>query len=703
MSFLAPLYALGLLGLGVPILLHLIRRQPKGETPFGSLMFLVPTPPPPAQKRKLDQLFLLLARLGALGLLVFAFTRPFFRLGQEAQWTGQERTTLLLIDTSASMRHGAVWQQALDLAQKEWNAAGARDRVALYTFDRHLHPILSLDETEVLETGLRSTVGREKLSTLQPGWGPSYLDQALIESCKLLTTLKGEAKGGTKKLVLISDLAQGTRIQDLTGWELPPEISLDVKQVYAEGGNAGVELLPQRWDLDNPKESNTLRAKVVNDATSTFDAFSLNWSSGKQAPLTLQVPPGESRIVKLEKPAIGLTAHLELKGDGQPYDNSAFLAPRLREEKSVWFLGEENPGDTRGLRFFLESAWAETPLRRIQWENFPQSSPLTESRIPRAGASKDSPSTPPLIIIARETTSAEESVLKSMAESGSTLLWVCPSQSPSSGLGRLLGKSGSVKESPSNRFALFKDIAFGHPLFAPLAGPQFGDFTKIQIWKRRELPSDWVEGGQILARFDDSQPAIMEKGMGLGRLLVLATGWAPADSQLALSTKFFPLMESLLRLDRGKVVEPPTRRVFEEVILPIPPGFQGPVRVRKPEGEEIALNAGQRTFAQTDTPGNYLAVWTGGSYGFAINLDPLESWVSPLPKEQLESLGLKPSLPTSDPNRESQARDIELEKTQSLWRWLILGTLGFLFCETMLAGWMGRQSTSPWTGETAQT
>ena len=40
MSMLAPLYfAIGALAIGLPILFHMIRRRPKGEVEFSSLMF----------------------------------------------------------------------------------------------------------------------------------------------------------------------------------------------------------------------------------------------------------------------------------------------------------------------------------------------------------------------------------------------------------------------------------------------------------------------------------------------------------------------------------------------------------------------------------------------------------------------------------------------------------------------------------------
>src|SRR5262249_14061873 len=75
MSFLTPLYALGVLAVAAPVVFHLIRRSPRGEVPFGSLMFLSPTPPRLTRRSRLDQVVLLLLRAAALCLLALAFTR----------------------------------------------------------------------------------------------------------------------------------------------------------------------------------------------------------------------------------------------------------------------------------------------------------------------------------------------------------------------------------------------------------------------------------------------------------------------------------------------------------------------------------------------------------------------------------------------------------------------------------------------------
>ena len=72
MGFLVPLYLAGLAALSLPLILHLVRRTPRGRQEFSSLMFLAPTPPRLTRRSRLDQLLLLALRLVALALLAMA-------------------------------------------------------------------------------------------------------------------------------------------------------------------------------------------------------------------------------------------------------------------------------------------------------------------------------------------------------------------------------------------------------------------------------------------------------------------------------------------------------------------------------------------------------------------------------------------------------------------------------------------------------
>src|SRR5262245_24851366 len=110
MSFLAPLFLLGGLAIAGPILFHLIRRTTKEHTPFSSLMFLKATPPRMTRRSRLENLWLLLLRCLVIGLLALAFGRPFFQEKIPAPpplWAAKR--TVILVDTSASMRRDGGW------------------------------------------------------------------------------------------------------------------------------------------------------------------------------------------------------------------------------------------------------------------------------------------------------------------------------------------------------------------------------------------------------------------------------------------------------------------------------------------------------------------------------------------------------------------------------------------------------------------
>ena len=55
-----------------------------------------------------------------------------------------------------------------------------------------------------------------------------------------------------------------------------------------------------------------------------------------------------------------------------------------------------------------------------------------------------------------------------------------------------------------------------------------------------------IPGARVVAKFDTGDPGLLEVPVGQGRLYFLASGWHPDDSQLAVSSKFVPLLWSML-------------------------------------------------------------------------------------------------------------------------------------------------------------
>jgi hypothetical protein len=233
------------------------------------------------------------------------------------------------------------------------------------------------------------------------------------------------------------------------------------------------------------------------------------------------------------------------------------------------------------------------------------------------------------------------------------------------------------------------DIDFDHPVFATMAGARYNDFTRVRIWKHQRFELDPAARANVLARFDNGDPAIWEQPVGDGKLIWFACGWRPNDSQLALSSKFVPLLSGMLdHLTGVEHAQSHGLRIHETIPLPtMNDAFPG--TITKPDGESVTLAAQTEKFVDTDQPGIYR--WQRGSaaLNFAVNLVPSESDTAAMSVEQLEQFGVRVG---REPSREEkverqrQMRDIELESRQKLWRWLLAAALGVLAVETVIAG-----------------
>jgi hypothetical protein len=676
MNFLAPLFALGFLAVAAPILFHLIRRRPKGEVPFSSVMFLTPSPPPPASRRRLDQLLLLLLRAAALVFLGLAFMRPFFRQDAAADAGGSGRRVVVLIDTSASMKRGELWKQAVAKADDALAECRPADRVAVYAFDRTVRPVLSFAESDQLEPQQKIAVARDRVKQLTPSWGATALDRALIESTAAILEA-GENPSG--KVVLVSDLQQGASLTELTGFEWPAEVELDLRAVADARGNAGLTLLTERAEAEKGSGPDQVRVRVTNDTASTQERFKLAWAGTTGSEIEAYVPPGESRVLKVPRPATGAST-LRLLGDPHEFDNTAYLAGPRRREMTVHFVGTDTATDANGLLYFLERAWDETPERLVRVVARKPDDPLTADEVRAA----------PLVVLAGPPSSDTTRVLEKYLTDGGTVLCVLGS---ATALPALAGATPRpVQEAKVEQYTMLRDIAFDHPLFAPLAGPQFSDFTKIHVWKHRKLTDDHLPRAKVLVWFDDGDPAVLEKASGRGRLVVWASSWRPADSQLARSSKFVPLMAALLELRHGRIPTATVHRIGERV--PVPANAAA-MRVRKPDGTTVSLAADATTFDGTDQPGEYALETPAGVRPIAVNLDPAESLTTPIPAETLEQFGCRLVKRGAEPrstDADRQQQNAELERSQSLWRVLILVAIAAVLVETALSGWRTRSA-----------
>src|SRR5215469_8696891 len=226
MSFLTPWFLLGTLAVAGPILFHLIRRSARERMPFSSLMFLRPTPPRTVRSRKLEHLLLLLLRCACLVLIATGFARPFFSKSQPPiESASGGRQIILLLDTSASMRRNGVWEKARSVVDRYLAKISAADQLAVMTFDRRVHTLVSLAEWSSWGVDERASMTQQRLASISPGWMGTDLGLALTGATEQFRNNSSNgAPPKSRALILVSDLQEGARLDGLQGHEWPPGI-----------------------------------------------------------------------------------------------------------------------------------------------------------------------------------------------------------------------------------------------------------------------------------------------------------------------------------------------------------------------------------------------------------------------------------------------------------------------------------------------
>jgi Mg-chelatase subunit ChlD len=672
MGLLAPLYLAGLAALALPLV----------------------SPPTLTRRSRLDQILLLLMRLAALALLAFAFSRPFVRQSKALAFEDlPERRVAILVDVSASMRRGDLWQQALAQAEKELAELGPNDEVALYAFSDKLQRLVPFASGESTTPEAHRSLIRQQLSSLRPGWGATDIGAALVAAAGELDAASDVKQlAAEPQVVLISDFQAGARLESLQAFEWPKRVQLIARALAPKlRTNAFAHLVT--GEEEAPEAD--LRVRVVNAADSPDEQFFVSWASetanGKgpgNSPanqVAVFVPPGQSRIVKLPRQEGDLASdRIVLRGDDHDFDNTFYVVPPRKQEIKLLYLGADAADDEQGPQHYLRLATSGDPLRQIEIHAL-----AADDAAPLMAEPK-----PKLVVLTRGLSAAMETALRGYLEGGGMLVAAPVDRAAATTVCNLVGGL-ELREEPVKRpeYLLLGEIDFTHPLFAPLAGPRYSDFTKIHFWKSRPLATKpEAKEVRVVARFDNREPAVMDCTLGKGRALVWASSWHPEDTQLALSTKFVPLVGAMLDEACGLGTTLASLTVGQPATLP---ARGDPISIQRPSGREVLLAPASASFADTDEPGIYRAGAGSDELRFAVNLAAAESNTAPLPLEQLEQLGVKMGTKlarTQELDQLRQERDTELESRQKIWRWLIAAGLVVLVVETWWAGRAARQA-----------
>ncbi|MBL8850126.1 MAG: hypothetical protein JNG89_10595, partial [Planctomycetaceae bacterium] len=358
---------------------------------------------------------------------------------------------------------------------------------------------------------------------------------------------------------------------------------------------------------------------------------------------------------------------------------------------SIVYLGADDAADPASERFYVGPLFADTRERSVELIDWDRSA----VQLPTAASPVR------LVLMTMPPALEQMPAVQEYLRGGGLAIMVLRTPDAVAGLARLLDVPQILaSEADADGFALLTGIDFEHPALAPFADPRYSDFTTLHFWKHRRIDGAAIPRLRVLARFDDGAPALGEIPVGDGRILLLTSGWNRADSQLAVWSKFVPLMNGLLATSSR--TDASTAQLTVGDAIPWQSLTQSSEKVlTRPDGATTPL-AEHSDDQRVDMPGVYTvtdgAMTTLATY--AVNLSASESDTAPLPSEQLEALGIPlesrrtQATPSAAPAARRDVANAEVEQNQRLWRWVLLATVALLALETVYAGWLTRRDAA---------
>jgi hypothetical protein len=230
-------------------------------------------------------------------------------------------------------------------------------------------------------------------------------------------------------------------------------------------------------------------------------------------------------------------------------------------------------------------------------------------------------------------------------------------------------------------------LEYGHAVFEPFRAPRSGDFSAARFYGYRAVTLQ--PGANVLARFDDGAPALIERRAGSGRVLVWASSLDLQWNDLAVKPIFLPFVHQVARY-LAAYREPEPWLTVGEVLDParIMVGPANDIRtVVSPSGQRIPLDPEGGDVVELLEQGFYelrgQATGAGPSATVAANVDLEESDLTPMdPKEIVAAVG---GGGNGTPGSEAaEMSDATREATQRMWWYLLFAAALFLGAETVL-------------------
>jgi hypothetical protein len=678
------LFLLGLAGLAVPVIIHLIQRERKNVVQFPSLMFLQRIPYQSVQRRRIRNWPLLLLRLAALALIVAAFSRPFFRRQSVvAAGAGGAREVVILIDNSYSMGYSDRWTRATAAAHDAIGQIGPSDRASVVFF------------SSGPEVALRSTPDRSRLnaavSSGKPGSGATRYGPAL----KLAGSLASESSLPQRQVILISDF-QRVGWQGAEGVRLPDGVKLIAKSI-ADGETTNLSVTPVSLQRASFSEQDrvTVSGGITNHGKAAASNVEVTLEIDGRAVQTehLSVEPNSSASVTFAPftPAAKNTrGTVRIGADKLPLDNQFNFTVSPKEPLRI--IIAERPGAPRDVSLYLSRALAlgESPPFDISTKSID------------AISTDDLQRTSVVILNDAPVAQLTAERLGAFVARGGGLLEALGSHATwpvATGVADVLAAvPGQPIDRTSGQAARLGALEYGNKIFEPFRAPRSGDFSGARFYSYRAVTP--AKDGQIIARFDDGAAALVERRVGNGRVLVWTSSLDLQGNDLPLKAVFLPFVHRMVTT-LASYTERPSWLTVGDVLepgrtAPVPgaPRQIQPRVVLTPSGERVTLDGEGPDVLELTEQGFYEVRAQGRDAAppmtVASNIDLSESDLTPMDPEELTAgvMGRVGGAVTAGTN--VVATDQEQERNQRVWWYLLFAGVIILGLETLVGNQISR-------------
>jgi hypothetical protein len=664
MTFLTPLFLLGLAAIAVPVLIHLTQRERRTVVEFPSLMFLRKIPYESVKRRRIRDWLLLALRAAALALIVAAFARPFMRGSELSAAGGGAREVVLLVDRSYSMGAGDTWVRAQQAARQALQGVSALDRVSLVLF------------SSTAELVLRSSADVSRVAAEVDAARPSAGATRYAPALKLASSLLAESQLPRKEAILVSDFQRA-------GWQPDEAFRLPAGSAFTpvlveppSAPNLSVTPLSlQRVSTQSP-ERVAVTAGVVNRGTEPASrvALALEVDGRVVQSATVDVAAQSSASATFAPIAVSgasMRVVTRLPDDGLGVDNAFHALVTPPQVLPVMVVGAGGRGDSD---LYLMRALAIGDRPRFQATTH-QVDALTPEALARVRV---------VILQDLPIGDAVAARLKTFVEGGGGLvLALGPRASWPSNASWISATMTGAEDRTRGAAAKLSGFDYGHAVFEPFRAPRSGDFSSARVYGYRVLNT--TPGGVTLARFDGGTPALVEAVVGKGRVLTWATSLDLSWNDLPLKPVYLPFVHQLIRQASGYTELPGWRTVGQAV--DVSAGGSGAV-VLTPSGQRRTPTDGSSAIELAE-PGFYEVRDAREGQALQVvasNVDLAES--DPAPVEPAEVSVAVTGQPGSgnDPGAAPTVVPDEVqEQAQRIWWYLLFAGILLLIAESWLA------------------